>query len=101
MAAAFLTSRIGATRPNMAQGWDMEAIAMVVLGGVSIMGGSGTMLGVLLSVFVMGMLTFGLGLINIPGIMMTVVVGFLLIGAIASPIVARKISAWRRERAGA
>ncbi len=101
LAAAFLTSRIGATRPNMAQGWDMEAIAMVVLGGVSIMGGSGTMLGVLLSVFVMGMLTFGLGLINIPGIMMTVVVGFLLIGAIASPIVARKVADWRRERAGA
>lgn len=100
LAAAFLTSRIGATRPNMAQGWDMEVIAMVVLGGVSIMGGSGTMIGVLLSVFVMGMLTFGLGLINIPGIMMTVVVGFLLIGAIASPIVAKRLSDWRRERAG-
>ena len=101
LASAFLTSRIGATRPNMALGWDMETIAMVVLGGVSIMGGSGTMLGVLLSVFVMGMLTFGLGLVNIPGIMMTVVVGFLLIGAIASPIVIKKLSAWRRERARA
>jgi len=85
----------------MALGWDMESIAMVVLGGVSIMGGSGTMIGVLLSVFVMGMLTFGLGLVNIPGIMMTVVVGFLLIGAIASPIVIKKLSAWRRERARA
>jgi rhamnose transport system permease protein len=59
------------------------------------------MLGVLLSVFVMGMLTFGLGLVNIPGIMMTVVVGFLLIGAIATPIVLRKLSERRRERAGA
>ena len=100
VAAAFLTSRIGATRPNMALGWDMETIAMVVLGGVSIMGGSGTMLGVLLSVFIMGMLTFGLGLVNIPGILMTVVVGCLLIGAIATPIVARKLTDWRRERAG-
>lgn len=100
VAAAFLTSRIGATRPNMALGWDMETIAMVVLGGVSIMGGSGTMLGVLLSVFIMGMLTFGLGLVNIPGILMTVVVGCLLIGAIATPIVARKLADWRRERAG-
>jgi rhamnose transport system permease protein len=101
LAAAFLTSRIGATRPNMALGWDMETIAMVVLGGVSIMGGSGTMLGVLLSVFVMGMLTFGLGLVNIPGIMMTVVVGCLLIGAIASPILIKKFTDWKRERAGA
>jgi len=100
LAAAFLTSRIGATRPNMALGWDMETIAMVVLGGVSIMGGSGTMLGVLLSVFVMGMLTFGLGLVNIPGIMMTVVVGCLLIGAIASPILVKKFADWKRERVG-
>jgi rhamnose transport system permease protein len=101
LAAAFLTSRIGATRPNMAQGWEMEVIAVVVLGGVSIMGGSGTLAGVLLSVFVMGMLTFGLGLMNVPGIMMTVIVGFLLIGAIASPIVLKKISDWRQERARA
>jgi rhamnose transport system permease protein len=64
------------------------------------MGGSGTMAGVLLSVFVMGMLTFGLGLMNVPGIMMTVIVGFLLIGAIALPIVVKRVAEWRRSRAG-
>ena len=101
LAAAFLTSRIGATRPNMALGWEMEIIAVVVLGGVSIMGGSGTLGGVLLSVFVMGMLTFGLGLMNVPGILMTVIVGFLLIGAIATPIVTKRIAGWRGGRAGA
>ncbi len=98
LSAAFLTSRIGATRPNMALGWDLEVIAVVVLGGVSIMGGSGTMTGVILAVFVMGMLNFGLGLVNIPGIMMSIISGSLLITAIASPIVARKLSAWRRTR---
>jgi rhamnose transport system permease protein len=97
LAAAFLTSRVGATRPNMALGWDLEVIAIVVLGGVSIAGGSGTMLGVILSIFVMGMLTFGMGLRNVPGILMTIVVGLLLIGAVALPIVVRKIAA-RRAR---
>jgi rhamnose transport system permease protein len=92
LAAAFLTSRVGATRPNMAFGWDLEVIAIVVLGGVSIAGGSGTLIGVILAIFVMGMLQFGLGLLNVPGILMTIVVGTLLITAVALPIIARKIS---------
>jgi rhamnose transport system permease protein len=91
LAAAFLTSRIGATRPNMATGWELDVIAVVVLGGVSILGGSGTLPGVILAVFVLGMLTFGLGLMNVPGIMMSVITGLLLIGAIATPLVIRRI----------
>ena len=95
LASAFLTSRIGATRPNMATGWELDVIAVVVLGGVSILGGSGSLPGVVLAVFVMGMLTFGLGLLNVPGIMMSIVTGLLLIVAIATPLVIRKIAARR------
>jgi len=95
LASAFLTSRIGATRPNMATGWELDVIAVVVLGGVSILGGSGTLTGVILAVFVMGMLTFGLGLINVPGIMMSIITGLLLIVAIATPLVIRKIATRR------
>ena len=91
LASALLTSRIGATRPNMATGWELDVIAVVVLGGVSIAGGSGTLPGVILAVFVMGMLTFGLGLMNVPGIMMSIVTGLLLIVAIAAPLVIRRI----------
>jgi rhamnose transport system permease protein len=91
LASAFLTSRIGATRPNMATGWELEVIAVVVLGGVSIAGGSGTLPGVILAVFVMGMLTFGLGLMNVPGILMSIITGLLLIVAIAAPLVIRRI----------
>jgi rhamnose transport system permease protein len=96
LAAAFLTSRIGATRPNMATGWELEVIAVVVLGGVSILGGSGTLTGVILAVFVMGMLTFGLGLLNVPGIMMSIITGLLLIVAIAAPLLVRKLAGRRR-----
>lgn len=97
LAAAFLTSRVGATRPNMALGWDLEVIAIVVLGGVSIAGGSGRMTGVILAIFVLGMLTFGLGLRNVPGISMSIVIGLLLVTAVALPIVAKKITE-RRTR---
>ncbi len=42
--AVLLTSRIGSTRPNIAHGWELEAITLVVLGGVSISGGKGNKL---------------------------------------------------------
>src|SRR5262249_2650713 len=95
VASVLLTSRIGATRPNMATTWELDVIAVVVLGGVSILGGSGTLPGVILAVFVMGMLTFGLGLLNVPGIMMSIVSGLLLIVAIAVPLVLRRAVARR------
>mgnify|MGYP003779291827 CR=1 FL=1 len=97
LAAAFLTSRIGATRPNMALGWDLDVIAIVVLGGVGIAGGTGSMGGVILAIFVMGMLTFGLGLRNVPGITMSIVVGALLIISVALPAIAKKIAAARQN----
>jgi rhamnose transport system permease protein len=96
LASAFLTSRVGATRPNMALGWDLEVIAVVVLGGVGILGGTGTMPGVVLAIFVMGSFTFGLSLHNVAGIISSVVVGALLITAVALPIIARKLAARRR-----
>jgi rhamnose transport system permease protein len=90
LAAILLTSRIGSTRPNIAAGWELEVITMVVLGGVSIMGGSGTISGVFIAVFVLGMMTFGLSLMNVPGIVMSVFVGTLLIASIAVPILIRR-----------
>jgi rhamnose transport system permease protein len=98
LAAALLTSRIGATRPNMALGWDLEVIAIVLLGGVGIAGGTGRMSGVILAIFVMGMLTFGLGLRNVPGVAMSIVVGGLLIASVALPAVVKIIAARRGER---
>lgn len=90
-AAVCLTSRLGSTRPSIAQGWELEVVTMVVLGGVSILGGSGTIVGVVIAAFVMGLVTFGLGLLNVPGIVMSIFIGLLLIITIALPIVARRI----------
>lgn len=83
LAAFLLTGRIGSTRPNIATGWELEIITMVILGGVSIAGGAGTIAGVLLAVLTMGAVTYGLALANIPGIYMTIVVGVLLLATIA------------------
>lgn len=82
LAAILLTSRIGSTRPNIAMGWELEIITVVILGGVSILGGSGKILGVVLAVLVMGMVMFGFGLINVPGIVMSIFIGSMLIATL-------------------
>ncbi|MDX8482643.1 ABC transporter permease [Mesorhizobium sp. VK24D] len=94
IASVLITSRLGSTRPSIAQGYELEAITMVVLGGVSILGGAGSILGVVLAAFIMGLVTFGLGLLNVPGIVMSIFIGLLLIIVIALPIL------WRRLREG-
>jgi rhamnose transport system permease protein len=85
LAAFLLTGRIGSTRPNIATGWELEIITMVILGGVSIAGGAGTIGGVLLAVLVMGTVNYGMALANVPGIYMTIVTGVLLLVTIAVP----------------
>lgn len=85
IASIMLTSRLGSTRPTIALGWELNIITMVVLGGVSILGGSGTIIGVVMSVFLMGLVTVGLGLLNVPGIVMSIIIGVMLISVIALP----------------
>jgi rhamnose transport system permease protein len=91
LASALLTARIGSTRPNIALGWELEVVTVAVLGGMSIAGGSGTIPGVVLAVFVLGLTTFGLTLINVPGIVINVILGVLLVAVIALPIVVRRV----------
>jgi rhamnose transport system permease protein len=85
IAAVCLTSRLGSTRPSIATGMELEVVTMVVLGGVNILGGSGTIPGVVIAAIVMGLVTFGFGLLNVPGIVMSIFIGVLLIGVIALP----------------
>ncbi len=85
IAAVCLTSRLGSTRPSIATGMELEVVTMVVLGGVNILGGSGTIPGVVLAAFIIGLVTFGFGLLNVPGIVMSIFLGLLLIGVIAVP----------------
>ncbi|MDR2470931.1 MAG: ABC transporter permease [Treponema sp.] len=77
--AIFLTSRMGSTRPNVALGYELDVIAMVVLGGVSTSGGTGRIAGPLLAVFIIGFLNYGLGLINVSAQVLLVVLGLLLV----------------------
>lgn len=85
VAAIFLTGRIGSTRPNIAMGWELDAITMVILGGVAIEGGRGSIVGTVLSVLLLGLFTFGMGMANVTGIVMSMVIGILLIVSMVLP----------------
>ncbi|WP_457446113.1 ABC transporter permease [Roseateles sp. P5_E4] len=90
LAAVQLTGRIGSTRPNLALGWELDAITIVILGGVAIEGGRGSIVGVLLAAVLLGGFTFALGMLNVSGMVMTTVVGGLLICVMVLPRARRK-----------
>jgi rhamnose transport system permease protein len=96
--ALFLTSRMGSTRPNVANGYELDVIAMVVLGGVSTAGGKGKITGAIISVFIIGLLRYGLGLINVPAQVLLIIIGLLLMSAIAIPNI--RLKAWKSQKAG-
>lgn len=85
IAGLFLTSKTGSARPSMAQGYEMDIIAMVVLGGVSTDGGKGRVIGTIEAIFIIGLLRYGLGLVNVPSQTIMIIVGALLVIAVALP----------------
>ncbi|MHC1771489.1 MAG: ABC transporter permease [Flexilinea sp.] len=85
IAGVFLVSKLGSARASMATGYEMEIIAMTILGGISVAGGVGNVIGVVLSVFIIGLLRFGLGLVNISAESIMIIIGSLLIVTVAIP----------------
>ena len=98
-AGLLLAARLGSMRGDTATGTELEVITMVVLGGVSIFGGTGSMLGVLLSVLIVLNLRNGMGLLNITGEIQTGVIGVLLILSVLGPNIGQGVrEAWSRRR---
>jgi rhamnose transport system permease protein len=91
LAGVVLAARFGSTRPDIGTGLELSVITAVVLGGVSINGGTGTMIGAILSLILIGLMRFGMGLINVPGQGQNIVIGLLLILSILLPNLARRL----------
>lgn len=97
LAGVLFASRLGSVRGSLAEFYELDIITMVLLGGVSIFGGSGSMLGVALALFTVLNIRNGLGLANVDGIIQTGVVGLLLIGSVLVPNLAQRIGDQRRR----
>jgi rhamnose transport system permease protein len=91
VAGLILAARFGSTRPDIGTGLELSVITAAVLGGVDINGGKGTMLGAAMSLVLIGLMSFGMGLLNIQGQVQGVVIGLLLILSILLPNLARTL----------
>ena len=96
LAGLILAARFGSTRPDIGTGLELAVITAVVLGGVDINGGKGTMLGSVLALFLIGLMRFGMGLLNIQGQVQGIVIGSLLILSILLPSVGQQLSSLRK-----
>lgn len=92
LAGLILAARFGSTRPDIGTGLELAVITAAVLGGVDINGGKGTMLGAALSLLLIGLMRFGMGLLNIQGQVQGIAIGLLLILSILIPNLVRNIS---------
>lgn len=82
LAGMVMLARINSGTPKMGQGYEMDVITAVVLGGVSISGGEGRLGFVIVGVLIMGVLTNGLILLNIQEYVQWVIKGMALIAAV-------------------
>ncbi len=77
-----MTARLGVAAPTAAYGYELDVIAATVVGGVSLMGGEGTILGVLLGALFMGVLRNGLVLVGVSAYWLQAVQGLVIVTAI-------------------
>ena len=98
LAGIIFTARFSSARPDNALGFELDVVTIVLLGGVNIFGGRGTLVGVILSLFVIGAVRNALGLANISGDIQNIVVGTLLIFSVLGPNIAQSVQATLTRR---
>jgi len=90
LAGILLLSRLNAGLPKTGSGLEMEVVTAVVLGGVSIYGGKGSIVGVFLEVVIMGVLTNGMTYLNVTEHVQLVIRGLVLLVAIGLDNISKK-----------
>ena len=87
-----IASRLNSAQPALGVGYELEAIAAVVIGGTSLSGGQGTILGTIIGAFIISTLTNGLRIMNVPQEWQFVVTGLIVILAVYLDILRRRRS---------
>lgn len=82
VAAVVLTARLSSAQSNMAEGWELDAIAAVVIGGASLSGGVGSVIGTLIGAAIMGVIRNAMVLLHVSVYWQTVVIGCVILAAV-------------------
>lgn len=89
-AGIILAGRVISGQPTAGMGYELDAVAASVIGGASLFGGEGTILGTIAGAFVMGVLRNGLNLTNVSAFWQQIVIGIVIIGAVFLDTIRRK-----------
>ena len=82
LAGILMASRLNSAQPSLGMGYELEAIAAVIIGGTSLSGGKGTIIGTVIGALIMSVLTNGLRIMSVPQEWQTVVVGLVILLAV-------------------
>ena len=95
LAGIISSIRTSAANPNSGTGYELEVIAMVVIGGTALTGGRGTIIGTVLGVFILRVMRNGIVLVGVPGLAYNIFIGAIILGMMA-------LHSWldRRHQAG-
>jgi ribose transport system permease protein len=89
LAGVLIAARLNSAQPSLGQGYELDGIAAAVIGGTSLSGGEGTILGTVIGAFIISTLTNGLRILSVPQEWQTVVTGAIVILAVYLDIVRR------------
>jgi len=78
-----VTARLDSAQPNAGLGYELDAIAAVVIGGTSLAGGRGSIAGTVLGCLIIGVLNNGLALLNVSPFWQQVIKGLVIVAAVA------------------
>jgi ribose transport system permease protein len=93
LGGVLIAARLNSAQPSLGQGYELDAIAAAVIGGTSLSGGEGSILGTVIGAFIISTLTNGLRILSVPQEWQTVVTGAIVILAVYLDIVRRGQSA--------
>lgn len=92
LAGVMIAARLNSAQPSLGQGYELDAIAAVVIGGTSLSGGEGSILGTVIGAFVISVLTNGLRILSVPQEWQSVVTGAIIIVAVFLDMARRRRS---------
>ena len=90
LGGVIMGSRLNSAQPALGAGYELDAIAAVVIGGTSLSGGEGTILGTIIGAFIMSVLTNGLRILSVPQEWQMVVTGGIVIVAVYADMLRRR-----------
>jgi simple sugar transport system permease protein len=95
LAGIISSIRTSAANPNSGTGYELEVIAMVVIGGTALTGGRGTIIGTVIGIFILRVMRNGIVLVGVPGLAYNIFIGAIILGMMA-------LHSWleRRHQAG-